>query len=99
MKLKINWSDSAKQSFKAIVSQIESRWTQKEASAFVKDAFNTLDVISTNPYIFPVTEYADVRRAVIAKQTSVFYKVNGDRIEILFFWDNRQEPLIGNEHL
>ena len=39
------------------------------------------------------TNIFGVRKAIITKQTSVLYKVNKTHIEILFFWDNRQEPV------
>ena len=64
MNLKIFWSEAAKQSFRAIISQIEDRWTKREASAFVRKAFKVLDHISDNPYLYQTTQYPDVRRAV-----------------------------------
>ncbi|RZJ86892.1 MAG: insulinase family protein [Chryseobacterium sp.] len=36
----------------------------------------------------------NIRIGLIKKISSVFYEVKDDRIEILFFWDNRQEPMI-----
>ena len=93
MKLQIHWSDNAKHSFRAIISQIESKWSEKEVAKFVKKSFNVLETISNSPLIYQSTQYKDVRRAVITKQTSVLYKINDDFIEVLFFWDNRQEPL------
>lgn len=52
-----------------------------------------IDSIALQPYVFQATQIEGVRKAVITKQTSVVYKVNSDFIEILFFWDNRQETV------
>ena len=35
----------------------------------------------------------NIRIALIKKLSSVFYEVKPDKIEVLFFWDNRQEPI------
>jgi plasmid stabilization system protein ParE len=92
MSLKIIWSDKAKSSFKTTVSQIDNKWSFKIASDFVKKANKIIESVSNQPYLFPVTRLEDVRKAVITKQTSLLYKVHQDHTEILFFWDNRQEP-------
>jgi len=34
-----------------------------------------------------------VRKGFISKQTSFFYEIHENEIIILFFWDNRQEPM------
>ena len=39
------------------------------------------------------TNIFGVRKATITKQTSVLYQVSKTHIEILFFWDNRQDPV------
>lgn len=37
----------------------------------------------------------NVRVATLNKQCSLFYKVTETTIVLLFFWDNRQEPILG----
>lgn len=93
MKFEIKWSDYARKSFREVVKQIEEKWTVKEVSAFIKKMNNTFDIISHSPYAYPSTRYENIRRAVISRQTSVLYRVSEEYIEILFFWDNRQDPL------
>ncbi len=41
----------------------------------------------------------DIRIGYISKQTSFFYKIQENEIIILFFWDNRQEPLFNSDFL
>lgn len=52
-----------------------------------------MDTVSQQPYLFKAYLENDVRIGVITKQTSVVYRVLHDRIEVLFFWDNRQDPV------
>jgi len=95
MKLEIRWSENARNSFRDVVEQIKDKWTDKEVSAFVKKVDRTLAIISVSPHVYQSTPYEGVHRAVvITKQTSVLYKANGDFVDILFFWDNRQDPML-----
>ena len=53
-----------------------------------------LDLVSKSPFIFQsVEELEEVRKGIISRQCSFFYQVKETQIEVLFFWDNRQEPL------
>ena len=94
MSFEIRWSENARNSFRDVIEQIKCKWSDKEVSAFVKKANRTFNTISNSPYIYQSTRYENVRRAVITKQTSVLYRVNSQHIEILFFWDNRQDPIL-----
>jgi len=35
---------------------------------------------------------SDTYKCVVLKQVSLFYRVKTNSIELLVFWDNRQEP-------
>ena len=52
-------------------------------------------LIAENPFMYKVTTIdKTVRIALISKQTSLFYQVKDESIDLLFFWDNRQEPFL-----
>jgi hypothetical protein len=54
-----------------------------------------LKIISDNPEIFPeINKKNKVRRCVIVKQISLYYKIKDDQkqVDLLTFWDNRQDP-------
>lgn len=52
-------------------------------------------MIAQFPFMFKSTSINDdVRIGFISKQTSLFYKVTDTSIQLLFFWDNRQEPIL-----
>jgi hypothetical protein len=47
-----------------------------------------------NPKMYKATGKEEIRRAVITKQTSLFYHINevSNLITLLAFWDNRKNP-------
>jgi plasmid stabilization system protein ParE len=96
MSTKIILTPKAKDTFLSIISFISSKWGDKSAEEFVERTYKTLDTIVQQPYIFKSYQETNVRKGLITKHTSIVYRVYKDRIEVLFFWDNRQEPVFGN---
>jgi plasmid stabilization system protein ParE len=89
------FSTAAFDSFFHITAYIEENWGQKIADRFKKQVDKTINIISKQPYIFkPSTLDSRIRKGVISKQTSFFYEIHDEYIVIVFFWDNRQEPII-----
>jgi hypothetical protein len=61
----------------------------------VSKAEKTISLIADNPFMFRASTIDDdVRIALITKQCSLFCRVTDASVNLLFFWDNRQEPLI-----
>lgn len=94
MSLAIAWTPEAKETFEHTVNVIESRWGMKSAEKFVRSAHKTINDIAAQPYIFKGSFAQNTRQAFITRQTSMFYEVHASHILILFFWDNRQEPIV-----
>jgi plasmid stabilization system protein ParE len=81
--------------YESIQSQILDRWGETVLDKFERKTLKTLDQISKSLFIFKETaENPNVRKELINKNCSVFYEVKTEKIEVLFFWDNRQEPLL-----
>lgn len=91
--LDVIWSVKAETSFKLIIDQIEIAWSFQTASKFIIRTDKLLQTLKQNPLLFAETNIFGVRKAIITKQTSILYKVSKTHIEILFFWDNRQDPV------
>jgi plasmid stabilization system protein ParE len=88
-------STRAVDTFDAIRDQIENRWTGKEAIEFEKRTLKVLGMIGKFPFMFEAIKgTTKVRRAFIHKNCSMFYEVKEPRVEVLFFWDNRQDPIL-----
>lgn len=93
MGLEVRWTEEAEYTFDHIVTIIQNGWGDQSAVKFRDKTKKTLAVISTQPLSFPESGIHLVRKAVITRQTSVFYEVLSDRVMLLYFWDNRQNPL------
>jgi len=93
MALEIQWTKRAKKSFDKIVEYLEEEWTETSAKKFVRKTDKLLGQIAENPELCPVIEgKEEVRKGLITKQTSVFYKIMGNFIRLVTFWDNRRDP-------
>ena len=91
----IFWTDEAIRNFENIVRYLGREWSNKEISHF-KDVLNKrLSLIQKYPELFPASSKApNLRKAVLSKHNSVFYKIADKEIFILHLFDNRQNPNI-----
>lgn len=95
MSLAIFWTKEAQETFDLTFNFIKSKWGEKEAVKFLKRTQKIISNISQQPYIFKSSAIEiNVRKGFISKQTCLFYEVKEARIILLYFWDNRQEPII-----
>ncbi len=88
----IIWSPEAKADFLGILDYLMRKWGEKAAFDFSDEVDRILDIIASIPDLYPIDDDGLVRKAVIVKQVSLLYSVNGDVIELVRFWDNRQNP-------
>ena len=85
----------AVETFDAIYDQIIARFGENVAKQFNLRVIHILHTISDTPFIFKGTrENPNVRKGWVNKNCSFFYEVTGNQLHVLFFWDNRQEPLM-----
>lgn len=88
------YSPLALETFNEIAEQVNSRWGNKYADEFRRRAVKVIETIHKAPFIFQsVNSNVEVRKGFIHKNCSVFYTIRETTIEILFFWDNRQDPI------
>ncbi len=89
----IEWSREANLTFIDITKQIEEKWTSKEVENFIERTLQVIEFIRHNPNMYPFSKKGGIHRAVIAKQTSLYYHiVSTDKVVLLSFEDNRQNP-------
>ena len=94
MHLNIIFTDEANDTFESIGEQIRVRWGDREVNEFRKRTYQVVEIIRKFPMVFQTAgKTENIRKAFIYKNCSMLYELKADRIEILFFWDNRQEPL------
>jgi len=94
---KIEWTDNALEELKTIYQYLEKNWTEKELRNLSTEIERTIKLISNNPKIFPVSDKMNVRRVVIKKLNTLYYReVKEYKVEILSFFSNRQNPIKRN---
>ena len=90
---RIEWTDNALNELKATYEYLENNWSKKEIKSLSSEIERTIKLISNNPRIFPVSENKNIRKAVIKKLNTVYYRiVNNDKVEVLSFFSKRQDP-------
>ena len=95
MIFEVVFTKKANETFDAIRSQILERWDEKVVAEFEHRTLKVIDIISRYPFVYQsITIDPGIRKAFIHKNCSLFYKIKDTKIVIIFFWDNRQEPIL-----
>jgi plasmid stabilization system protein ParE len=95
MSLEIYYTPYSRQTLKQTYNFIENKFGSKIADKFINKAEKTISLIALYPYMFKSSGIDEnVRIGLISKQTSLFYRITDTSIHLLFFWDNRMEPIL-----
>lgn len=90
---KVVWTDHALDELRQTISYIEQNFSEREIQRLANKIESTLALIATNPTIFPESQHRKgVRRVIILRLNSLYYRVENRNIEILSFFSNRQDP-------
>ena len=93
MALEIFWSKRADKKFDKILEYLSEEWGGKVSRSFVGEVYDFLDILSGFPEIGTIeNKEKGIRGFTIVKQVNIFYKISGDKIILLDFFDNRQDP-------
>jgi plasmid stabilization system protein ParE len=90
MALKLSWTPGAITSLEEIFNYIEQDFGHVAAEKFATLVSRILDQLVRYPNMYPGTSSQNVRRGVIGKHTTIYYRIEGDMIELLLFWNNRK---------
>lgn len=88
----ILWTDHALEELAKTYEYLELYFSEREMHRLSVELEKVLMLISRNPKLFPKSEFKEVRRAVIKKFNILYYRENDNRIEIISFFSNRQDP-------
>ena len=88
----IIWSEEAAEDYHQNIEYLLEHWSEKSATNFINEVGSVLEIIKERPEVYPLSGYRSVRKAVIRKQITLFYKVEGSRIYLVRFWNNYQDP-------
>jgi plasmid stabilization system protein ParE len=89
----IKWSSYAEDDFTKLLVYLENRWNKKVCIKFITKLDFCIDLIQENPNQFPFfNKEFQIRKCVVTKQNTLYYRETNTRIEILRMYDNRQNP-------
>ena len=93
MKRTIIFSKNAEKSLFELFEHLEIKWSKKVKDKFISNLDKVIYLIQIEPEIFPKSELnKNYRKCVLSKQTTIHYKFNTKRVEIITFFDTRQDP-------
>lgn len=96
--MKIKWNSSAKADMRQVARYVNKRFGRKARQEFMQRVKDVEKRIATQPNIGPIDPlYADrpltYRSVIINGLNKMVYRVDGDIIYIVDFWDTRREPV------
>lgn len=87
----IFWTDEAINNLESILDYLNDKWTQREIDNFKAKLGRQIDLIEKNPRLFPVSQFnSRIRKAVLNKQTTIFYELKGQMIFLAYLFNNKQ---------
>ena len=93
MPFKIRYSLRARQEEIEVLEYLLNKFGQKKAKEVYERIEQMLEKIATMPEMFPASKkQKGLRKCVFSKQTSIYYRVSGDYIEVISFRANRKDP-------
>ncbi|MCX6249745.1 MAG: type II toxin-antitoxin system RelE/ParE family toxin [Bacteroidetes bacterium] len=93
MALEIVWSKRASLKFDKIITYLIEEWGEKSAKQFIGKVFNFLEILSEFPEIGSVeNKEKNIRGFTVVKQVNLYYRIKNDKIILILFFDNRQNP-------
>ena len=93
MALEVKWSIRADRKFDKILDYLLTEWGDRVTRNFVKKVYDFLEILSEYPEIGSIeNNEKGIRGFTIIKQITIFYRIKGETIILLNFFDNRQNP-------
>jgi len=93
MSRSIIWSPFAESDLDEILEYLIANWSNQVVHDYVDLVDRFIGQIGNQPMMYPIiNKKLKVRKCVLTKQNSLYYRENKERIEILRIYDNRQNP-------
>lgn len=93
MKREIRLSKRAMKKLDSLLVYLENEWSTKVKHNFILKLDKSLKQIQKLPDSFPESEkIRGLRKCVVTKQTTVFYRYSDTSIDVITIFDNRQNP-------
>ncbi|MCK4663373.1 MAG: type II toxin-antitoxin system RelE/ParE family toxin [Bacteroidales bacterium] len=91
--MQVSLSKRAKNKLERLLEYLETEWSEKVKNDFITKLNRSIKQISFLPDICPESnEFPGLYKCVVTKQTSIYYRIKNNEIEIITLFDNRQNP-------
>ena len=88
----VRWNKLARLDYYENIGYLLQNWSEKEAQHFIDEVFEIEAMLVKGNVEFQNTDRLGIKRCVINKQISLFYRVIDEKnIEFLRFWNNNQD--------
>lgn len=92
MTREIIWSPAAEKDFESILEYLQIKWSARITRRFINKVDDNIELIVEDPQIFPVINVElQIRKSVITKQNTLYYREVNNKIEIVRLFDTRQD--------
>ena len=88
------WTLKALKTYFKVCDYLQSEWGLAVVKNFAEEVEKIIQSIKANPHLFEVSgKYKDIRKGFVTEHNTMFYRIKPrkNEIEILIFWDNRQD--------
>lgn len=93
MPKEIIWSPLSLSDMEAIVDYLFKSWSTDVINHFIDEVDLIVKQLSLHPKTFPlIHSKLKIRKCVISKHNSIYYREYRNKIQILRIYDNRQNP-------
>lgn len=93
MSKQVIWSPQSENDFSDILEYLAENWDKEVALKFIDIVDKLINQILLNPKQFPIIQkQKKIRKCVITKHNSLYYRERKEFIDILRIYDNRQDP-------
>jgi plasmid stabilization system protein ParE len=89
---KIFWTEHALSELEETLEYLVNNFSKKELEKLSRKIESTIYLISQNPGLFSKSDKQEVYRVTILNFNTLYYRIQGEKIEILSFFSNRQNP-------
>jgi plasmid stabilization system protein ParE len=91
--MKVVWSSRAEEAIGKIKLYLIDNWSEKVADNFIKEVGEKIEILKRFPDIGRVSSIdGSVKKILIVKHLLLYYRVKKNKLEILDFFDQHQDP-------
>lgn len=88
----VHWNKLARSDYYQYIDYLLREWSEKDAQEFIDEVDDIEFILKQGKVDFQDTNIREIKRCIICRQISLFYRVIDDYIiEILRFWNNYQD--------